>query len=202
MAVEQSGVEFFAIRDVTITVAGITPYSQSRETGEEKEKSETWDDYEARVWRKKIHHTIAGDVFIPGAAFKLCLDEATSNLNEKIPGKGNQTWSGVMRMGIAPLGNMMLGVKVDDIRAESVFCHSNGKRGPGTRVTRLFPMLDSWGGSITMRVFNDNITAEKFEEFFAKAGVLAGVGRGRPSTGCPMGNGRFRPIEFAWSKVG
>jgi hypothetical protein len=202
MVTEQQDVEFFQIRDVTITVAGITPYSQSRETGEDKEKSETWDDYEARVWRKKIHHTSSGDVFIPGAAFKLCIDEATSNLNEKIPGKGNQTWSGVFRMGIAPLGNMMLGVKAGDVRAESVFCHANGKRGPGTRVTRLFPMIDSWGGSITMRIFNDNITAEKFEEFFAKAGVLAGVGRGRPSTGCPMGNGRFRPKEFSWSKVG
>lgn len=192
-------VEAFSIRDVTIKVEGITPYSPSRVT-REKEKSESWDDYEAAVWRDKAH-TENGIVYIPGAAFKLCLDEAVQNLNEKIPGKGNQTWTGVIKMGLAPLSNMPLGIALDDVMVEKVFCHSSGKRGPGTRVMRWFPIVHKWAGTITFRIFNDNLTQAKFEEFFIKAGVLAGVGRGRPSTGCPNGNGRFRPISFTWSKV-
>ena len=192
-------VEAFSIRDVNIQIEGITPYSPSRAT-REKEKSESWDDYEAAVWRDKAH-VENGELFIPGAAFKLSLDEAVQNLNEKIPGKGNQTWTGVIKMGLAPLTNVNLGVKLDDVLVEKVFCHSNGKRGPGTRVTRWFPIVHQWSGEITFRIFNDNLTASKFEEFFLKAGVLAGVGRGRPSTGCPVGNGRYRPTRFTWTKV-
>lgn len=192
-------VEAFSIRDVTIQIEGITPYSPSRPT-REKEKSESWDDYEASVWRDKAH-VEDGKLFIPGSAFKLSLDEAVQNLNEKIPGKGNQTWTGVIKMGLAPLSNVQLGIALDDVMVEKVFCHSNGKRGPGTRVMRWFPIVHRWCGTITFRVFNDNLTQAKFEEFFLKAGVLAGVGRGRPSTGCPVGNGRYRPIKFVWSKV-
>lgn len=192
-------IEAFSVRDVTVEVEGITPYSPSRST-REKEKSESWDDYEAAVWRDKAH-VEDGELFIPGSAFKLSLDEAVQNLNEKIPGKGNQTWTGVVKMGLAPLSNMPLGIALDDVLVERVFCHASGKRGPGTRVTRWFPIVHKWGGTITFRVFNDNLTQAKFEEFFLKAGVLAGVGRGRPSTGCPVGNGRYRPTKFTWSKV-
>ncbi len=138
-------------------------------------------------------------LFIPGSAFKLSLDEAVQNLNEKIPGKGNQTYTGVIKMGIAPITDLNLGVKLNDVMCEKVYCHSNGKRGPGGRVMRWFPIVHKWGGEITLRIFNDNLTAEKFEEFFSKAGLLAGVGRGRPSTGCPIGNGRYRPKSFTWS---
>ena len=198
-------VESFSIRDVTITLEGITAYSSSRAVGEDetKQKSESWDDYEARIWRKKAHVKAndAGEdiLFIPGSAFKLSLDEAVQNLNEKIPGKGNQTYTGVIKMGIAPITDLDLGIPLSKVLCEKVYCHSNGKRGPGGRVMRWFPIVHKWGGQITLRIFNDSLTKEKFEEFFVKAGLLAGVGRGRPSTGCPMGNGRYRATSFFWS---
>lgn len=197
--IAENEVEAFSIRDVMVTVTGITPYSPSRSV-REKEKGESWDDYESEIWRSKAHEE-GGAVYIPGSAFKLCLDEAVQNLNEKIPGKGNQTWTGVIRMGIAPLTNMPIGVHLDDLKVEKVYCHANGKRMPGPRVMRWFPIVHQWGGVITFRIFNDSLTQAKFEEFFMKAGVLAGVGRGRPSTGCPVGNGRFRPTSFVWSNV-
>lgn len=196
---ENTDIETFSVRDVTITVVGITPYSASRPT-REKEKSESWDEYEAAVWQEKCHEE-GGDVFIPGDAFKLSLDEAAQNLNEKIGGKGNQTWTGVMKMGVAALSNMPIGVKVKDLKVEKVFCHASGKRGPGGRVTRWFPIVHSWGGEVTLRIFNDTLTQAKFEEFFHKSGLIAGVGRGRPSTGCPRGNGRYRPTRFSWTDV-
>lgn len=192
-------VESFTIRDVTIYIEGITPYSPSRAV-REKDKSESWEDYESSVWRDKAHVN-DGKIFIPGSAFYSCLNEATQNLNEKIPGKGNQTWTNVIAMGVAPLCNMDLGISIDDVLCEKVFCHSNGKRAPGPRVIRWFPIVHKWGGAITFRIFNDNLTQAKFEEFFMKAGVLAGVGRGRPSNKCPVGNGRFRPTRFVWSNV-
>lgn len=199
---EEIQIEGFAIRDITIDVIGITPYSPSRQVQTEKLKSEDWETYEARTWRQKAHVDENNIIFLPGDAFKLSLDEATQNLNEKIPGKGNQTYTGIMKMGVAAISDMSTGVKLDDVLVEKVFCHSGGKRVAGaTRVMRWFPILHQWGGSITLRVFNDNLTEAKFEEFFHKAGLIAGVGRGRPSTGCPRGNGRFRPLSFDWVRV-
>lgn len=195
-------VEAFTVRDVTVEVQGITPYSQSAHPGEDKEKSETWEDFEDRVWRKKSHTRPDGSIFIPGSAFKLCLDECVKNMNEKVGGKGNQTWTKIFEMGIAPITDMDLGVNISQVPFETVFCHANGKRGPGTRVNRKFPIIHEWGGSMTMRIFNDNITKEKFQEFFVRAGLIAGVGRGRPSTGCPNGLGRFRVLRFEWSDAG
>jgi hypothetical protein len=197
---EDMEIESFTIRDVAINVEGITPYSPSRNPGEDKEKSESWEDFESRVWLKKAHHE-NGNVFIPGAAFKVCLDEAVKNLNEKVPGKGNQTYTNIIKMGVAPMSDMPLGIRLEDMKIEKVYANANGVRGPGTRVTRWFPIVHSWKGQINLRVFNDNLTQAKFEEFFAKAGLLSGVGRGRPSTGCPMGNGRFRPTKFTWSTI-
>lgn len=205
MSEETIEVGTFEIRDVEITVEGITPYSPSRALSDEdgKQKSENWDDFEARTWRKKAHVTVdksgANIMFIPGSAFKLSLDEAVQNINEKIPGKGNQTYTNVVKMGIAPMTDMNIGINLDGVMCEKVYCHSNGKRGPGGRVMRWFPIVHEWGGTIQMRIFNDSLTQEKFEEFFHKAGLLAGVGRGRPSTGCPKGNGRYKPTRFIWS---
>jgi hypothetical protein len=201
---EMVGFETFTVREVTVQVEGLTSYSASRQPFDEKDKSETWDDYEARVWKQKCHATSEdddGEVFIPGAAMKLAIDTAVSNINEKIPGKGNQTYSGVFKMGVAAASDLMLGVKKKDLLSEQVYCHANGKRAPGPRVNRVFPILHRWGGEMTFRVFNDSITPEKFQEFFAKAGLIAGVGRGRPSTGCANGLGRFRPVKFTWATL-
>src|SRR5208282_1543496 len=188
--IEEMDIEAYTIRDVTIKVQGITPYSSSRALSEEdgKQKGETWEDFEARVWQKKAHteRNKAGQqiLYIPGTAFKLSLDEAVQNLNEKIPGKGNQTFTKIVKMGIYAAGNMSLGVPLEKVHCEKVYCNAGGVRGVGTRVMRWFPMVHEWGGEITLRIFNDSLTKEKFEEFFTKAGLLAGVGRGRPSTGC------------------
>ena len=196
---DEVDISSFTLRDVQVSVEGVTPYSQSSHPGEEKQKSENWEDFEARVWRKKAHTLPGGEVFIPGSAFKLALDEAVKNLNEKV--KGHQTWTGIIKMGISPLSDMPLGINIDDAKCVVVYCHANGVRGPGTRVNRSFPIFHEWGGTMNFRVFNDNITEAKFEEFFAKTGLIAGVGRGRPSTGCPNGLGRFRATKFVWSKV-
>jgi hypothetical protein len=190
----------YSIRDCTIQLRGITAYSASKATDEEKQPGETWDSFEARVWRKKAH-TRKGMVFIPGVAFKLALDETAQLSNQKIPGKGHQTFTLGFKAGVAAISDLDTGIKIDDVTPEQVYCHSSGKRGPGTRVNRLFPMVHEWGGFVTLRIFNDAITPEKFEEFFTKAGLVAGVGRGRPITGCPMGLGRFQPVSFEWSSA-
>jgi hypothetical protein len=96
------------------------------------------------------------------------------------------------------MSDVDLGVKADEMKAIQIFAHANGKRGPGTRVMRFFPYITTWGGELEMRVFNDTLPEEVFERFFTQAGLLAGVGRGRPITKSPAGNGRFKPVKFTW----
>ena len=45
---------------------------------------------------------------------------------------------------------------------------------------------------------NEQLPQDVFERHFVQAGLLSGVGRGRPATGCPAGNGRFTPLSFNW----
>lgn len=186
------------MRTVTIQIEGMTPYSASKHIVEELQKGETKDAHEKRRWREKAHVDENGMMFIPGVAFKLALDETASLLNEKIPGKGNQTWTGQFATGVVAMSDLSLGVDIKDVKAIEIFAHANGKRGPGTRVTRFFPIVPTWRGELEMRVFNDTLPEEIFERFFEQAGLLAGVGRGRPITKSPAGNGRFRPTKFTW----
>ena len=187
------------MRTVTIEIEGLTPYSSSRYFEPAPQKGESKDAHEKRRWREKAHVDEKGGVFIPGVALKFALDENAQLLNEKIPGKGNQTWSGQFATGIVAMSDVKLGVDIKDVKAIEIFAHANGKRGPGTRVMRYFPLLPSWGGTLEMRIFNDSIPEEVFERFFEQAGLLAGVGRGRPITKSPAGNGRFRPVKFSWA---
>lgn len=187
------------MRNVTIEIEGLTPYSSSKHFEPDIQKGETKDGHEKRRWREKAHTTEDGEVYIPGVAFKLALDETAQLLNEKIPGKGNQTWTGQFATGVVAMNDVHLGVNIKDVKAIQIFAHANGKRGPGTRVNRYFPFIPKWAGTLEMRVFNDTLPEDVFERFFTQAGLLAGIGRGRPITKSPAGNGRFLPVRFIWS---
>jgi hypothetical protein len=187
------------MRTVTIKIEGLTAYSASKYFEPNVLKGETKDAHEKRRWREKAHLNDAGTVYVPGVAFKLALDETAQLLNEKIPGKGNQTWTGQFATGVVAMSDVDLGIKADEMKAIQIFAHANGKRGPGTRVMRFFPYITTWGGELEMRVFNDTLPEDVFERFFTQAGLLAGVGRGRPITKSPAGNGRFRPVKFTWA---
>jgi len=187
------------MRTVSIEIEGLTPYSSSKHFEEDLQKGENKDAHEKRRWREKAHVTDEGEVYIPGVAFKLALDETAKLLNEKIKGKGNQTWTNVLATGVVAMTDVLLGVNIKDVKAIQIYAHANGVRGPGTRVNRYFPIIPKWSGTLEMRLFNDTISEDVFERFFTQAGLLAGIGRGRPITKSPAGNGRFRPVRFTWS---
>lgn len=190
------------MRDVLIQIEGLTAYSPSKHIEENLLKGESKDGHEKRRWREKAHVTEDGEVYIPGVSFKLALDETAQLLNEKIPGKGNQTYSLQFASGTVAMSDVSLGVNIADVKPVEIFAHANGKRGPGTRVPRFFPYIPKWRGELHMRIFNDSIPEEVFERFFKQAGLLAGIGRGRPITKSPSGNGRFRPLSFNWQADG
>lgn len=189
------------MRQVTVKVKGITPYSASRPLGIEKDKSEGHEEFDARMWRDKAHCDADGNVFIPGVCFKLALDEVASLLNEKIKGKGNQTYGKVISTATVAMSEMYLGIKKDKLNPIQIYANLDGKRGGSTRGNRMFPIIPSWGGEVDFRIFNDELPKEVFERYITQAGLLIGVGRGRPGMKSPAGNGRFLPVSFTWREV-
>lgn len=187
------------MRDVHISIEGITPYSPSKYFEPDVKKGETKDAHERRRWREKAHVDEDGVIYIPGVSFKMAIDEVSALLNEKIPGKGNQTFTGQFATGVVAMADVSLGVKVDEVKPVQIFAHANGKRGPGTRVMRWFPYVPKWSGELHLRVLNDTLPEEVIERYVEQAGMLAGVGRGRPITRSAAGNGRFKPTSFRWS---
>jgi hypothetical protein len=187
------------MRDVIIELESITPYSSSQPIEEDRGSSESWEAYEQRRWKDKAHLNEDGILFIPGVSFKLAIDEAAKLLKEKIKGKGNQTYTGLFTTGITAMSDVDIGIHIDNVKPVRLYCNADGRRGSGTRVWRYFPYIPSWKGSLEMKIFNDTIPEDVFERYVIQAGILTGVGRGRPITGCPAGNGRFKPIDFTWA---
>lgn len=187
-------------RTVTYTIASDAPYSSSREhmTPMLNDK-EGHDDHDARTWREKCHydHTTR-NVCIPAMAFKKALTAAAKRLGMKVPGKRMATYSKFITGGIIPLGDAPLGVKVDDVRMESVRCSSTGRDdGKGQRVTRRYPVVDKWETEVSFVVVDDVLTSAVVDRHMQEAGLTVGVGRFRPENGGFFG--RFSVKSAKWS---
>ena len=189
------------MRMCRIKIKSITPYSASRPVDIERNKSEGHEEFDKRIWREKAHFTKDEDVFIPGVSFKLALDEVASMLNEKIKGKGNQTYGKIVSTATVAMSDLFIGVKKSDLKSITIFANLDGKRGGTVRGNRTFPIVPSWEGSVDFQIFNDELPAEVFERYMTQAGLLTGVGRGRPGMKAPAGNGRFQPLSFEWSDL-
>ena len=175
---------------IVTKIESITPYSSSRLHQEPQRTKEKPDDYDLRTWRCKAHVDDQGIVYIPGMAFKKCLDDAASRLGEKIPGKGQRTYPKHFTAGVLVENNLSLGITQDALEMVAVLCSAQGKRdGSGTRVIRRFPQVSRWSGTLTWAVLDSVITQDLFARYLKEAGALVGVGRWRPANGGL--NGRF-----------
>lgn len=184
------------MRTVTVELESIAPYSQSKYLEEKKKKDETWDDFEKRVWPDKAHYTEDGNVFIPQFAFKQALDGAAKYLG-KIGGKGNATWTKHFVGGIVVSDSIVLPIKRQDLTNVWIMANANGKRGPGTRVPRCFPVVGKWSGKLQCIVLAEEITKEIFAQAWELAATMIGIGRFRPENG--GNNGRFVVKAIKWN---
>lgn len=168
----------------TVTLTSASPYSQSKIHSAPKLEKESPADYDVRTWREKMHYDRKTDeVFIPPMALKNALMECAQYLGEKIPGKGNATWTKHFTAGILVTEPVRLGVKRKDVESESFMCHADGKRSCGTRVLRTFPTIFEWEGKAKFHILDETITKDVFERYLVEAGKFIGVGRFRPRNG-------------------
>lgn len=184
------------MRTVTVQIQGVSPYSQSKMHDTPKLDKETPDAYERRTWREKMTTDANGMVVIPAMAFKQALPVAARKLGKQIPGRGKSTYTKFFEADVICVNDAPLGVAKDAVDSVTINANSDGVRGSGKRVKRIFPQIPEWHTSAQFMIFDDTVTPEVFEEVFAAAGMGVGVGRFRPENGGL--NGRFRAVHFDW----
>lgn len=182
----------------TAKLVSVSPYSQSRFHGESRLEKESPDDYEKRTWRLKAHASADGYVQIPPTAFKSALQEAAQYLGEKISGKGQATWTKHFKAGVMVMTPLVLPQKRDTVPGEWYHCHSDGKKGSGSRVMRCFPVIPEWSGKVEFHVIDRLITKDVFTHHLSEAGKFIGIGRFRPINGGFYG--RFKVESVDWKE--
>lgn len=188
------------MRTCTVTIKGVTAYSQSKALDEEvhpKLPKEKHGDYDLRLWREKSSFNAQGEVVIPQMALKMSVDEAIKRLNIGIEGRGKSTYTKFFVAGQICEADVPLGIHRDDLQPIDIWANADGVRGSGKRVKRRFPYIQDWGGKATFAILDEVIPNNVFERAIIEAGRLVGIGRFRPEKGGFLG--RFAVTGFQWS---
>lgn len=184
------------MKQVTVHIEGLAPYSQSRMHRTPHLNKEGHDDYDKRTWREKCTTDKNGLIVIPAMALKMALPVAARKMGLQIPGRGKSTYTKFFEADVICTGDCPLGVHKDDVASISLECNSDGVRGSGKRVPRIFPIIPEWSTVAEFLITDDTITRDVFEQVFQAAGSGVGIGRFRPENGGI--NGRFRATKFVW----
>jgi hypothetical protein len=169
---------------VTCKLVGSSPISFSKAIFEKKDPKEGHEQFEERTWKKRLHVDEKGNVFIPPMALKNCLSETAKYLGESIKGKGKSTYTKHFDAGVVVWDNLVLdGITEKDIEAEPIFVPSDGKKGGGSRVMKIFPTVRKWSADATIYIYDPIITPDKIKEYLSHAGMYIGLLRWRPRNG-------------------
>lgn len=181
----------------TCRLESISPYSQSRYHETPHLNKELPDAYRDRTWREFLHYDANGQVYIPPMAFKNCLSEIAKFLSMKVPNAGKTTYTKHFEAGILVIDHSFLGIHKDEVEPERLFLPSDGRRGSGKRVVKIYPLIREWKTTTTVYITDDIITEEVFRYHLEQAGTFIGIGRFRPRNNGFYG--RFRIAKFEWA---
>lgn len=193
---EKKGPPSLTVRTMETQLRSLSSIYQGRPIASPMEANESHDEYDKRCWRERCNALPDGRLFIPPQAFKGCIVTAASLLNEKIPGKGNQTWTKQFQCGVLVSEGIILPVTIDTVIAQPIFVPPDGKKGGSKRVWRTFPRIDQWEGKLTWYVTSPQITEEVFLRVLECAGLMVGVGSFRAEKG--LHYGRFEVVSHKW----
>lgn len=182
-----------------LTLASITPYSQSRQHDEAKLEGENHETYDARTWRAKM--TVAKrdgveTVVIPAHGLHQSIAAAAKYSKRQIPGQGKATWTAKFLSGITLMEDPALNIDPATVGVVTISANADGVRGSGKRVPRRFPIIPEWEATFEVYILDPIITQEVFREMVEIAGMFIGIGRFRPEKGGT--NGRFRIKALTW----
>lgn len=187
------------MKQVSIHLKSISPYTQSRMHGTPPLDRENPRDYEDRTWMEKATVNDDGLICIPAGGLKQAIDRAAKMLSMQIPNRGKATYTKHFLAGVMIAENLCLNIKKEDARKITINANADGVRGSGKRVLRSFPQVPAWSAVLTVHIIDDTITKDVFEKTMKEAGLLVGVGQHRPENGGT--NGRFVAEKFEWADI-
>jgi len=166
-----------------VKLNSVSPLSMSRFHNIPLDDRELHEAHERRTWRNRLHAMADGEVYIPPMMIKNCLSEAAKFLGEKVAGKGRNQYTKHFLAGTLVTDPIMLGVKVGDVPGEWLWMSPTGKKGPGPRVQRCYPRIDTWSGVAIIHILDEIITQDVLARTLTAAGSFIGLGRFRPQVG-------------------
>jgi hypothetical protein len=175
-------------------IVGTSPYSQSRRADlyEVKKPDESMDEFDERTWRLKAHTGPDGEsIVIPAHGLHQAIIEGAQK-GRLIPTAAKskaERLSKRVTTGIMLLGDVETDMKLSAARKITIQANADGKRGSGKRVPRRFPEWPQWSASFDVAMLDETMTIEDLVAAVKWAGLVAGVGRFRPTNGGH--NGRF-----------
>jgi hypothetical protein len=195
------------MKTAQVTIRGVSPYSQSKHydtTEVPKLQGESHRDYEQRTWSNRLHVNNDGNIFIPPMSFKNSMSEAAKFLGIQIAGKGKSTYTKHIESGVLVVDPMVLPIKKEEVESECLFVPSDGIRGSGKRVEKVFPLIREWGGTFEILIFDETVLnsydASKItvlQHIVQEAGKFIGLGRFRPRNNGYYG--RYEVTKFTLS---
>jgi hypothetical protein len=188
----------------TLTIEGLSPLTQSRQHGEDRLASEVGnagaDTYERRTWKNKNHiDPETRSIAIPASGFKFALASGARYSKEQIPGQGKATWTKKFEAGVAIYSDIVTDALEDSVYPITIQANTDGMRGSGKRVPRIFPQIaKGWKAQVEIDILDPIITEELLVRMTDLAGKYVGVGQYRPENGGT--NGRFRVVDCQWQE--
>lgn len=178
-----------------VKIEGVSDLCFGKHVSEPKKSEETHEQYEQRTWEQKVNRTKDGNCFIQPFALKNALESAARWLSMGIPGEGKKTFtkrfaSGLLIADKLPLfGANGKALTIADVEPVTLFVPSDGKRGSGRRVSRIFPMVHEWLTTAEIIVLDDKLSQAVIEKHLEACGQFIGLGSMRVENGGV--NGRF-----------
>jgi len=218
--------------DVVVKVRGLYPLMYSKYF-EIPKGTKDKDAYEQAHWRERMHvEPIAngkvlfggawvdpttvkpedindclrdGQIFIPNMAWKSAMYAIAQYNGEKIPGKGNATWTKHFKAGIHVYDNTLLTdhsgnpILASTVHGVTQLVPAQGDANKGGKVKRTFPIVPEWATTVKFKVVDDQITEAKFRDYLSQAGIKIGLLMYRPANGGM--HGMFEITDFEWKET-
>lgn len=175
-----------------IGLRSISPYGAGRNHNIKKLQRESYEDYESRTWRERLHTTPdKKHILLPAMGFKLALEDTVQYMGEKIPARGNERWYKNFLQGVNCVEHLVLDIGPDKAQEHKVFVPADGRKGGSKRVWKSYPRVDEWEGQLVFVVLDDLITPDVLDRYLRFTGLLTGIGVWRPRRGGMWG--KFEP---------
>lgn len=182
------------IRVAKFHLQGLSPFSPSKYFNFKMhmKSGEKENDTENRLWRERIHRDKDGTCLIPAMMIKFAIDGAAKRMGLKK--KGQTTWAQSFVGGvIIPNDARIEGTDWQKVHGDTFMCSTEGKRGPGKRVTKTYAMISPWAIKVIALIVDPEIPEVLFEDTLRFAGMHGGLGRFAARVGGT--NGRFAVVE-------